>query len=571
MNIGIIHTASSPCRCAEAIEKGLSALGHKALKADSEDILLKAPDLVTSCDLLIDHSDTFLGRGYLRFFVRSILEYYGAMMVGSCADACRFADNKIAAKACLGKVGIAVPPNISVNSNSWNMPAWLKPPFVVKAAFEHMSRGTELAHTEDEARKKAGNLIEQTRQPVMIEMFIAGRELAVSVIDGPEGLEVLPPLEWYSSSENIFLAEKLKLLEPTGKTRPEASRAELTPFQLEEIEKFVSLAFKSLCLSDYARFDIRLTESGTFFFLEANVTPSLEPLEALAISACWAGISYPELMDRMLSSAIKRHNNIRPEGIERCKSKSVAKNKSSAIKKTEILIGGVKLDVPEGVHPPFQSSVELAKLLDIRSGEKVLDLGCGSGILSIASAKLGAGYVCAVDLDPLSLETTLKNADKNGVKNIVKVQAGSWYEALNKSQYKPDSSRFDVIIATPPQTPAPEPFSPRYGGPDGTTHLLKIIDGAADFLLPDNGRLWLLLITLANAEAVINVLYKRFRKVETIHETSRYFTADEYNAMYNGLMEYLHKLRASGKSEFTETPDGNYKFRNLFIRAAGPI
>lgn len=51
----------------------------------------------------------------------------------------------------------------------------------------------------------------------------------------------------------------------------------------------------------------------------------------------------------------------------------------------------------------------------VRGGERVLDYGCGSGILAIAAAKLGAAQVDAVDLDPEALETTRTNALANGV------------------------------------------------------------------------------------------------------------------------------------------------------------
>jgi ribosomal protein L11 methyltransferase len=51
----------------------------------------------------------------------------------------------------------------------------------------------------------------------------------------------------------------------------------------------------------------------------------------------------------------------------------------------------------------------------IHGGESVLDYGCGSGILAIAAAKLGATCVDAADVDPQALETTLANARANGV------------------------------------------------------------------------------------------------------------------------------------------------------------
>ena len=53
---------------------------------------------------------------------------------------------------------------------------------------------------------------------------------------------------------------------------------------------------------------------------------------------------------------------------------------------------------------------------ELKGGERVLDYGCGSGILAIAAARLGASYVEATDNDPLAVETTRANARANGVR-----------------------------------------------------------------------------------------------------------------------------------------------------------
>jgi len=67
-----------------------------------------------------------------------------------------------------------------------------------------------------------------------------------------------------------------------------------------------------------------------------------------------------------------------------------------------------------GSHP--STKLVLAFLeRTLRGGERVLDYGCGSGILAIAAAKLGAAHVDAVDLDPQAVETTRANASANGV------------------------------------------------------------------------------------------------------------------------------------------------------------
>ena len=57
------------------------------------------------------------------------------------------------------------------------------------------------------------------------------------------------------------------------------------------------------------------------------------------------------------------------------------------------------------------------------SGKTVIDYGCGSGILSIAAARLGAGQVCAVDIDPQALLATRQNAERNQLLDRIRLAA----------------------------------------------------------------------------------------------------------------------------------------------------
>jgi ribosomal protein L11 methyltransferase len=71
----------------------------------------------------------------------------------------------------------------------------------------------------------------------------------------------------------------------------------------------------------------------------------------------------------------------------------------------------------------------------VRGGERILDYGCGSGILAIAAAKLGAAHVDAVDVDPQAVETTLANARANGISMNATLP-----DALTDSEY-------DLVLA----------------------------------------------------------------------------------------------------------------------------
>jgi len=73
--------------------------------------------------------------------------------------------------------------------------------------------------------------------------------------------------------------------------------------------------------------------------------------------------------------------------------------------------------------------------VELRSGESVLDYGCGSGVLAIAAAKLGAGRVAATDIDPTALDAAESNARHNAVAIDVRSTA-----ALQEE-------RFDVVVA----------------------------------------------------------------------------------------------------------------------------
>ncbi len=556
MRVGVVHTVGSSCRCAESVTSGLEALGHEALLVDSEEIELRAFDLAEQCDLVIDHTDTYRRLSLLRPLVRLLLEAKGARVVGSDAKACMLADDKAATKACLSSAGIPTVPGMTVTSPSWDLPPWLEPPLILKPAFEHMSRGLRVAETVVETKGVVCDLLRALHQPILVEQFVTGRELAVSLLEGPHGLELLPVLEWrLGEGESGVLGEAFKQTVILGERR-DVRQAQLPAKLQDELCALAKRAFRALGLRNYARFDIRLSPDGTLYFLEANSTPSLEPQEALALSAQWAGLEYPALVDRLLSSAVRRYGP-RVGGALRTI-------------RVDLPTGSLDLEVPEGVHSPPESSVELAKLLDVQPGDDVLELGCGTGILSLAAAKLGARRVLATDVDPRALASTEINARRNGMDGCVQTRLGSWYHALGSPAHALGTGRFHVIIATPPQTPGHLPFGPRYGGEDGTEHLFAVADGASAFLEPSQGRLWLLAISLANPRALWGELQERFSQVSLVRETERVFVPEEYQAMGRGLFDHLLALRASGRAEFRELGHGRYAFRNLFIRAARP-
>lgn len=95
-----------------------------------------------------------------------------------------------------------------------------------------------------------------------------------------------------------------------------------------------------------------------------------------------------------------------------------------------------------GLHPTTRLCLlaleELAEAGRLESSPRVLDLGSGSGILSIAAARLGAGRVLALDLDPLAVEATIANARRNRVARRIAARRGSLPSGAGP---------FDVVLA----------------------------------------------------------------------------------------------------------------------------
>lgn len=83
-----------------------------------------------------------------------------------------------------------------------------------------------------------------------------------------------------------------------------------------------------------------------------------------------------------------------------------------------------------GTHPSTQLCLLAVEKLT-RQGQNVIDLGCGSGILAIASLRFGAQYALAIDIDELSVQATLQNAALNGVLDKVDIRQGSLRQVLD--------------------------------------------------------------------------------------------------------------------------------------------
>ncbi|MCH8160458.1 MAG: 50S ribosomal protein L11 methyltransferase [Chloroflexi bacterium] len=87
--------------------------------------------------------------------------------------------------------------------------------------------------------------------------------------------------------------------------------------------------------------------------------------------------------------------------------------------------------------------IELERQME--AGASILDVGCGSGILSVTAALLGAGRVDAIDIDAAAVRATVENADANYVSDSVRTMHGSLGKAWPFTQ--PPAGRYDLVLA----------------------------------------------------------------------------------------------------------------------------
>jgi ribosomal protein L11 methyltransferase len=93
-----------------------------------------------------------------------------------------------------------------------------------------------------------------------------------------------------------------------------------------------------------------------------------------------------------------------------------------------------------GLHPTTRLCLRAVEEL-VTPGMRVLDVGAGSGILSIAAARFGAGHVEAVEIDPVAATVCEQNVEINGVSDVISVRAG----ALERE--RDATERADLILA----------------------------------------------------------------------------------------------------------------------------
>ncbi|MEJ2105295.1 MAG: ATP-grasp domain-containing protein [Ignavibacteriaceae bacterium] len=187
-------------------------------------------------------------------------------------------------------------------------------PMIVKPAREDASSGVEkdsVVYNLEQLNERIKKVFEEYNPPILVEEFIEGRELHVSVL-GNDPPEVLPIIEFDFSElpsdhpSIISYDAKWDPLKESFHRVHSICPAKLSKRLEKKVKEATLEAYKITGCHDYARMDIRLTKDNKVFLLEVNPNPDLTESVSFMESSEKMGLSFGETLSKIVECALKR-------------------------------------------------------------------------------------------------------------------------------------------------------------------------------------------------------------------------------------------------------------------------
>jgi D-alanine-D-alanine ligase len=289
-------------------EDALERLGHDVLAIDVDEQLVAA-----LCEAEPDAALIALhGPDGEDGTVQSLLEAIGVPYTGSAPAACMCCTDKALAKQLMRGAGIPTPDFDPIQEASIKslgaadalprIERTLGFPLVVKPARLGSALGIKFARTSDELPGALVGAFSYDSK-ILVERYVRGRDLAVSVLDGPAGPTPLPIVEAVPREEDFYDYEARYEIGMTTFVCP----AELPDDTTARAQELALDVYRLLGCHGVARVDLLLDEqTGELWVLETNIVPGMTETSLLPQAADAAGIGFDELIARVLQSAFTR-------------------------------------------------------------------------------------------------------------------------------------------------------------------------------------------------------------------------------------------------------------------------
>ncbi|MBR9979439.1 MAG: D-alanine--D-alanine ligase [Desulfatitalea sp.] len=326
MRIAVVHNALSRDSApdeqdvqiqAEAVRAALDNLDHDTLMLTCDLDLKRAQAHLKAAapDRVFNLVESLAGTGRMIHLFPTLLDAMAQSYTGASAEALLLTSNKVLAKAWLAAAGVPTPAWIgpSDTRRPRTLPPAEPPParWIVKSVWEHASIGIDAEALVD--GHLTGVLVTQLGQRAsrlggacFAEAFIEGREFNLSILDGSQGPQVLPPAEILFEA---FADGQPHIVDYRAKWDPDSHQYHHTPRRfafgpedrtlLARLEALALRCWELFDLRGYARVDFRVDSAGCPWVLEVNANPCLAPDAGFAAALTQAGIGFDQAIDRI--------------------------------------------------------------------------------------------------------------------------------------------------------------------------------------------------------------------------------------------------------------------------------
>jgi len=288
-------------RSGARVEDALERLGHEVVALDVGGDLVRRLDAERPDVAFV----AMHGVGGEDGTAQELLEILGIPFTGPGAAACARCMDKSQAKHAIREAGLPTPDWFAFSQTAFRelgaadalgrLEQGIGFPVVVKPSRGGSSLGVKFAAAADEVPQALVSAFSYDDR-VLLERFVAGRELAVSVL----GEEALPVVEAIPAAGDSYDFEARYEI---GRTRF-VCPAELSDEQSVAVTEAALAAYRTLGCSGFARVDLILAADGPQV-LEANAIPGLTDTSLLPQAAEAAGLSFEQLVERILDLALK--------------------------------------------------------------------------------------------------------------------------------------------------------------------------------------------------------------------------------------------------------------------------
>ena len=269
-------------------------------------------------DVIFNMMEVFNDRSNLEKNMAAVLELLGIPFTGASSGVMFLCNNKALSKKIFTFHHIKVSRFTTYyRGKHVGLPPKFKLPAVIKPLCEEASRGISQASIVDNKEafiERIKFIHDNMQMDAIAEEYIDGREFYAGVM-GHKQVTLLPPREMlftnFPEGEPRIATYKAKWDDDYRKKWgiKSVDAAKISDGLLAKVEDVCKRAYRALDMDSYVRFDIRVTPQEEVYIIEPNANPCIAKIDEIAQSALKAGISYEDLIQKVLDLAILRHEH----------------------------------------------------------------------------------------------------------------------------------------------------------------------------------------------------------------------------------------------------------------------